>query len=54
MGNNYRPRRTRLKRHDAGSDRHSKTVAYESKAARLAAEHNKVQPKSSRRKRRGT
>lgn len=35
MAKPYKSRRTKLKRHDAGQDRHNKTVAHEMKQLRL-------------------
>ena len=34
--------RQRLKAHDAGSDRHSKSVAYDRKKERLTKQHQRV------------
>ena len=47
----YRTRRTKLKRHDAGHDRHNKTVAYENKKARLATQHQTQRSTRSARRR---
>lgn len=39
MAKSYKPRRVKLKNHDAGYDRHNKGVAYEMKAARRSQSH---------------
>ena len=39
MAKPYRPRRTKLKRHDQGQDRHNKGTALWSKQTRLRQEH---------------
>jgi len=45
MAKPYKPRRTKLKRHDQGEDRHNKGTALWSKLTRLQVEHNKIQGK---------
>jgi hypothetical protein len=42
MANSYKPRRNKLKSHDAGEDRHNKGVAYVNKAVRKEAEHQRT------------
>lgn len=42
MAKSYKPRRNKLKSHDSGEDRHNKGVAYENKAVRLAAQHQRT------------
>ena len=39
MAKPYKPRRTKLKRHDQGQDRHNKGTALWSKQTRLRREH---------------
>jgi len=39
MAKSYKPRRVKLKNHDAGFDRHNKTVAGERKAAHNDLSH---------------
>jgi len=42
VAKSYKPRRNKLKSHDSGEDRHNKGVAYENKAVRLAAQHQRT------------
>jgi hypothetical protein len=52
MGDRQRRAKRRLRAHDAGSDRHSKAVAYVGKLARMAQERARVISSSPNRKKR--